>query len=73
MAFFKYLGEQPRPGLVVSYGPTEALVVPKTDGSKIRVDAPPGGFVIGAVVNYDFLDPFSLLSMRADPRFKETT
>lgn len=72
MARFKYLGEPARSSLVVSYGPTMKLVVPKKDGTKITVDAPTSaGFVIGQEINYEFNDPRSLDVLRADPRFEE--
>lgn len=72
MARFKYLGEPPRPPLVVSYGPTKQLIVPKKDGSKTTVDAPtPAGFPLGQEVNFDFVDSKSLEVLRADPRFQE--
>lgn len=72
MARFKYLGEPPRPPLVVAYGPTTQLVVPKKDGTRIKVDSPtPAGFVVGQLVDYDFTDPRSLEVLRADPRFQE--
>jgi hypothetical protein len=69
MARFKYLGEPQRPALVASYGPINQVVVPKKDGTKTVVTAPAGGFPIGQPV--DFTDEFSLLVMRADPRFQE--
>lgn len=71
MARFKYLGEPARPTLVVSYGPTDQIVVPKKDGTKTVLTAPAGGFPIGQQVDFDFTDEFSLLVMRADPRFQE--
>jgi hypothetical protein len=72
MARFKYLGEPPRPPLVVSYGPTKQLVVPKKDGSKTTVSAPTSaGFPIGQEIDFDFVDPKSLEVLRADPRFQE--
>jgi hypothetical protein len=72
MARFKYLGERLRPPLVVSYGPTTQLVIPKKDGTKTVIDSPtPAGFVIGQEINHDFTDAQSLKILRADPRFAE--
>lgn len=72
MARFKYLGEPPRPPLVVSYGKTNTIKVPKKDGSKTILTAPaPDGFKIGEEIPFDFTDSRSLEVMRADTRFQE--
>lgn len=72
MARFKYLGEPARPPLVVSYGPTKQIIVPKKDGTQTTIDAPtPAGFPLGQEINYDFTDLRSLEVLRADPRFQE--
>lgn len=72
MARFKYLGEPARPPLVVSYGPTKQLIVPKKDGSKTTVSAPtPAGFPVGQEIDFDFVDSKSLEVLRADSRFQE--
>lgn len=71
MAYFKYLGEPPRPSLVVSYGPTLRLSIPKADGNSTTLDAPPGGFPIGGQIDFDFTDSYSLYFLRGDPRFQE--
>jgi hypothetical protein len=73
MAFFKYLGEPPRPGLVGSYGPTKSVRTPNKDGSWTQVDAPDPavGFVAGDTIPYDYTDERALRCMRADTRFEE--
>ena len=70
MAQFKWMGEIPR-SWVQSYGPCEKVKVPKKDGTTTVVDGPPGGFVIGSVIPYDFTDERSLRVLRNDPRFEE--
>lgn len=79
MAQFKYLGEPPRPGLVVQYGPTKRIKVPKKDGTsqELHKDA---GFQVGQVITdeqgspVDFTDELSLLVLRADTaRFEEVS
>lgn len=69
MAYFKYLGEPPRPTLVVSYGPTKQIAIPKMDGTRTVLDNPTG-FPIGDQIPFDFVDELSLLILDADPRFE---
>ncbi len=69
MAFFKYLGEPPRPSLVESYGPTKKFCIPKMDGIPTILESPTG-FPIGEQVPFDFVDGLSLLLLDADPRFE---
>lgn len=77
MAQFKYLGEPPRPELVVSYGPTQWIKVPKKDGTVTELYKE-AGFPVDAVITdgggqpVDFTDDLSLLVLRADTeRFEE--
>jgi len=69
MARFKYLGEVPRPTVVITYGPCTTINIPKKDGTTQAVVGPPGGFVIGADIGVDITDERSLRVMEADPRF----
>ncbi len=73
MPRFKYLGEKPRPGLVVDYGPTLSIRIPRKDGTRqeILADDQEVGFVAGQDIGVDITDARSLRIMRADPRFKE--
>jgi hypothetical protein len=69
VAQFKYLGEPAR-SYVVSYGPTKKIAVPKKDGTKTVLENA-AGFPVDEVIPFDFIDPMSLASMRADSRFQE--
>lgn len=69
MAYFRYLGEPPRPGLVVSYGPTRKLCIPKMDGVPTILENPTG-FPIGDQIPFDFVDQLSLLTLDSDVRFE---
>lgn len=69
MAFFKYLGEPPRPTLVASYGPTKEIAVPKMDGTR-TVLSDPAGFPPGDQLPFDFVDELSLAFLDADDRFE---
>ncbi len=72
MATFKWLGEEMVPKMYVkTYGPCTEIKVPQKDGSKVVIKAPPGGFVIGVPIPYDFKDERSIRALRADPRFQE--
>lgn len=75
MAFFRWLGEEARPGLVKQYGPTIQIKVPKKDGTWTTV-RDESGFVVGDIISeggvpVDFTDPRSLRVLRADPRYEE--
>lgn len=72
MAFFKYLGERPRP-FVKAYGPTKELRIPQESGEPLVIKAadPARGFVPGERVEHDFQDRLSLLALRGDARFEE--
>lgn len=74
MAHFKYLGEPPRPALVVAYGPCTKIRLPKKDGTTQTLTpvSPATEFVIGADIGYDITDQRSLRAIRADTvRFEE--
>ena len=68
VAFFKYLGESPRPTLVDSYGPTKEVTVPKLDGTRTTLTNP-AGFPVGGTIPFDFVDALSLIVLDADSRF----
>lgn len=72
MARYRYLGEPARPGLVVAYGPTTKIDVPKKDGSfEALVPIPPATqFVVGQDIGYDITDQRAVQSMDSDTRFQ---
>jgi hypothetical protein len=72
MARFKYMGEANRT-FVVSYGPCLTIKIPKTDGTKMIINAadPVIGFPIGEDIGVDITDDRSLRFLRADSRFQE--
>lgn len=73
MARFRYLGEPPMPGLVVKYGPTIRINIPRSDGTWDTFDAPDQdvGFAIGEDIGVDITDARSLRCMRANERYEE--
>lgn len=73
MARFKYLGEPPRAGLVINYGPCTQINVPKKDGtiSHFTPVAPNTQFVIGQDIGYDITDSRSIRYMQVDTRFQQ--
>jgi len=73
MARFKYLGEPPRPELVVSYGPCEAIRTHLKNGSmQLLEPVPPAtSFPIGDDIGHEITDERSLRFFRNDPRFEE--
>lgn len=73
MSDFKYLGELPRPGLVVAYGPMTEIKLPKKDGTVqvLTPISPAVTFPVGEPLGYDITDERSLRIMRTDERFEE--
>jgi len=72
LAFFKYLGEQPRQA-VQSYGATVKIRLPRESGEPLVLEAadPAKGFVPGERLPQDIQDPRALKALRLDKRFEE--
>jgi hypothetical protein len=77
MARFRYLGEPPRPWMVVTYGPSLEFRIrcsgaTESSGVKILNPVPPATeFVVGEDIGYDITDDTMIRTMNADIRFEE--